>query len=91
MRNLKDQLGLLGFRPGGDPSGGPGGTGANFFDQPHDLTTPDGQPAGSDQKDRLENRLHKLVCAGKMPLAQAQYLIAKDWVGAYRQLIGPLP
>lgn len=35
-------------------------------------------------KDQLENRLHALVCAGKVPLAVAQHQIATDWVGAYR-------
>jgi hypothetical protein len=42
-------------------------------------------------KDRLENTLHKLVCTGKLPLAQAQHDIAADWVAAYRKYVGPLP
>ena len=37
------------------------------------------------QKDCLENRLHKLVCTGAIPLAQAQHEIATDWYAAYRQ------
>jgi hypothetical protein len=40
-------------------------------------------PLGSHQKDRLENRLHAEVCAGKLTLAKAQRAIARDWVGAY--------
>jgi hypothetical protein len=47
---------------------------ANFWDEPH---------ATSFAKDQLENHLHGDVCAGRVPLAQAQYAIATDWVGAY--------
>ena len=36
-------------------------------------------------KDRLENRLHRQVCAGQEPLAQAQQEIASDWIAAYRR------
>jgi hypothetical protein len=38
-------------------------------------------------KDRVENRLHHLVCTGHMDLIQAQREIAKDWTaipGDYR-------
>lgn len=35
------------------------------------------------QKDRLENKLHALVCAGSLSLADAQHQIATDWVAAY--------
>ena len=33
-------------------------------------------------KDRLENRLHALVCRGQVPLTDAQHAIATDWVAA---------
>lgn len=36
-------------------------------------------------KDRLENKLNDLVCSKKMPLPEAQHLIATDWVSAYRK------
>ena len=39
-------------------------------------------------KDRLENRLHVLVCAGRLPLAQAQSEIASDWIAAYGTYLG---
>ena len=39
-------------------------------------------------KDKLEDRLHALVCAGKMPLAQAQHEIAADWITAYQKYVG---
>lgn len=35
-------------------------------------------------KDRLERRLNRLVCAGRMTLARAQRLIAGDWVATSR-------
>ncbi len=31
-------------------------------------------------KDKLENRLHKLVCDGTMSLSQAQTQIASNWI-----------
>ncbi|HEY4897680.1 MAG TPA: hypothetical protein VII01_16540 [Solirubrobacteraceae bacterium] len=35
-------------------------------------------------KDRLERALNRRVCRGQMTLAQAQRLIATDWVAAFR-------
>lgn len=46
---------------------------------------------GSYTKDRLENRLHTLVCRGRVPLAQAQHDIASDWIAAYKRYVGPDP
>jgi hypothetical protein len=43
---------------------------------------------GSDQKDRLENRLHTELCDGQITLRRAQRLIATDWVAAYRARFG---
>ena len=40
-------------------------------------------------KDRLEHRLHQLVCQGKVNLATAQHDIATDWIGAYRKYVTP--
>jgi hypothetical protein len=42
-------------------------------------------------KDILENRLHDLVCEGKVGLATAQKAIATDWVSAYHQYLGTWP
>jgi hypothetical protein len=36
-------------------------------------------------KDELAGRLRKRVCAGEMPLATAQSLIARNWVSAYHR------
>jgi hypothetical protein len=55
----------------------------NLWPQPR--FTADG--LGAEAKDRLERRLHGLVCGGEMPLAVAQQAIATDWVGAYRRYV----
>jgi hypothetical protein len=39
-------------------------------------------PPGFHEKDKVENRLHKEVCAGRMTIEAAQILIAKDWTQA---------
>jgi hypothetical protein len=39
-------------------------------------------------KDRLEQRLHQLVCSGKLDLPTAQRAIAVDWIGAYKRYVG---
>jgi hypothetical protein len=36
-------------------------------------------------KDRLERVLNRLVCGGRLTLANAQRMIAGDWVAAYRR------
>ncbi|MCU1454479.1 MAG: hypothetical protein JWN46_2625 [Acidimicrobiales bacterium] len=74
---------VISIELGGDPAGGPNFAGANFFDEPHDLTGPDGQPAGSRVKDGFENALHRMVCAHQISLAEAQRQIATDWYGAF--------
>ena len=42
-------------------------------------------------KDILENRLHDLVCEGKVGLPRVQKAIATDWVSAYHQYLGAWP
>ena len=44
--------------------------------------------ASPNRKDRLEDRLHALVCDGRMTLASAQKQIAGSWVIAYHRLFG---
>jgi len=39
-------------------------------------------------KDRLENRLHDLVCSGSMTLRKAQTQIAANWQTLYRRVFG---
>jgi hypothetical protein len=48
--------------------------------------------ANAHSKDRLENKLKHLVCAGKIALEEAQTAIRTDWEAAYVKYIGePLP
>jgi hypothetical protein len=42
-------------------------------------------------KDRLENRLHDLVCSGQMNLRSAQRQIAKNWQSLYSKVYGTAP
>jgi hypothetical protein len=46
---------------------------------------------GFHEKDRLENRLHRKVCAGKISLASAQREFKRNWVIAYRREFAPVP
>ncbi len=39
-------------------------------------------------KDKLEDRLHSLVCKGSLDLKTAQTEIATDWISAYQKYIG---
>jgi hypothetical protein len=43
---------------------------------------------GADRKDTLEAKLCRLVCEGRVPLAEAQREIATDWIAAYRKYVG---
>jgi hypothetical protein len=49
------------------------------------------QPWNAYVKDALEDELYRRVCAGTMPLATAQRVIAHDWVAGYRQYVSPRP
>ena len=42
---------------------------------------------GFHEKDRLEHRLHRLVCDGTVGLAAAQQMIRSDWLRAYRRYV----
>ena len=59
----------------------------NLWPQPHHVI------GGWDSyaKDRLEDKLHTLVCHGRLPLAQAQNAIASDWIAAYKRYVGTNP
>jgi hypothetical protein len=56
---------------------------ANLWPQSYDTL-----PWNAHLKDKLEDRLHALVCVGKLPLEQAQREIATDWISAYGRYIG---
>ena len=42
---------------------------------------------GFHEKDRLENTLHRLVCAGDMKIRTAQSAIETNWVKAYKRYV----
>ena len=48
-------------------------------------------PLNAHIKDKIENKLHALACAGTITFTDAQQMIAHDWEGAYTRYIGPLP
>lgn len=52
----------------------------NLWPEPYNTSIPDG---GARYKDKVENYLHKQVCAGSIPLNQAQKDIASDWYLVY--------
>ena len=49
------------------------------------------QPWNAARKDRLENRLHKEVCAGHLSLKHARTMIVQDWRTAYVHYFGEPP
>ena len=49
------------------------------------------KPLNARMKDRLENKLHELVCSGKLNITTAQQAEATNWVRAYSRYVGPLP
>jgi hypothetical protein len=48
-------------------------------------------PWNAQVKDRLESKLHQLVCSGQLDLQTAQRAIAADWIGAYKMYVSPNP
>jgi len=58
-------------------------TSDNLWPQPYDGNW------NAHDKDRLEARLHKLVCTDKtLTLKEAQQAIKADWVAAYKKYVG---
>ena len=48
----------------------------------------DTSPWNAHVKDQLENFFHAEVCAGRIPLEQAQKEISSNWIDAYRKYLG---
>jgi hypothetical protein len=44
-------------------------------------------PWNAHVKDKVENRLHVLVCAGALDLKEAQRAIASNWIAAYARYV----
>jgi hypothetical protein len=45
------------------------------------------QPYNAHMKDDLENKLHKMVCAGQIDLLEAQKEISTNWISAYNKYV----
>ncbi len=73
---------LISLELGGSPS-----SRRNLWPEPHHVIG----GWGSYAKDRLENRLHTLVCRRQISLAAAQREIATNWSEAYKRYVGPIP
>lgn len=58
----------------------------NLWPEPYD-----GTPWNAHIKDKIENKLHTLVCSGDVTLADAQHMISTDWIGAYKKYISSDP
>jgi hypothetical protein len=50
---------------------------ANLWPQPYGIYP------GAHEKDKVENRLHQLVCRGQLRLEEAQNIIAHSWTDFY--------
>jgi hypothetical protein len=56
---------------------------ANLWPESYDT-----EPWNAQVKNRLENFLHREICAGRLPIEQAQRQIAENWIEAYRKYLG---
>jgi hypothetical protein len=71
-----------------DPELGGGDDVRNLWPQPYSAVW------SAHVKDALEKHLHDLVCAGTIPLSEAQHDISADWISAYKKYFKtdrPLP
>ena len=67
---------LISLEVGGDPR-----SPQNLWPEPHFVVG----GWGSYAKDRLENKLHQMICSGQISLKEAQREEATDWVAAYKK------
>ena len=61
---------------------------ANLY--PEEAKFADGSP-GFHVKDKLENKVHALVCSGQMTLRAARQQMASNWERLYRKVYGVAP
>ena len=45
------------------------------------------KPYNAKTKDTLENRLHALICTGKLSIHDAQIAVSTDWIAAYKKYV----
>ncbi len=73
---------LISLELGGSPD-----SPQNLWPEPHHVVG----NWGSYAKDKVENKLHAMVCHHEISLQQAQYMIATNWMDAYKKYIGNNP
>jgi len=78
MRDYEEDH-LIPLEVGGHPS-----SPLNLFPQYYTSAT------GARFKDKLENKMHLLVCSGRITLSAAQAVFRGDWTVGYRKYIGAL-
>lgn len=78
MRDYEEDH-LISLELGGSPD-----SPRNLWPEPHHVIG----GWGSYAKDKLENRLHTLVCHHRISLATAQQTIAGNWIDAYKRYVG---
>jgi len=49
------------------------------------------EPWNAHVKDKLENKLHEMICSRQIDIKAAQREIATDWIAAYKKYVGPEP
>lgn len=81
MRDYEEDH-LISLELGGSPD-----SPRNLWPEPHHVIG----GWGSYAKDKLENRLHSLVCHHRISLSEAQHEIATNWIASYKRYIGPSP
>lgn len=60
----------------------------NLWPEIYDINV-SGFNEGAHTKDALENKLHSLMCSGKLTMVQAQNAIRGDWRKAYLKYVSP--
>ena len=81
LRNYEEDH-LISLELGGSPD-----SPQNLWPEPHHVIG----GWGSYAKDKLENRLHSMVCRRQISLEKAQHAIATNWIAAYKQYVGATP
>jgi len=79
MKNYEEDH-IVPLEVGGHPSDP-----KNLFPEPRNIRY------GAYLKDKLENRMHRLVCTGQLTLRKAQAVFLTNWQKGYEKYVGNLP
>lgn len=67
----------------------PLGVGGNPTDHQNVWPQPRKGQWSAAKKDKLENKLHELVCNGNLSLEETQQDISRNWIEAYKKYVSP--